>query len=134
MKKYVFFSPHETKEKKYNYSLWRSFFLKLFMFFFVKTKVKALVLWKKNGSRIRSSIHDLKRENWSVKQPIWILGILEGNWEALFYINHKHNKEKKRSKEIIKRLFNFQEQELKDFFHRGITYFFVNFFICPLYC
>ena len=59
-----------------------------------------------------------------MKQPIWILGILKGNREALFYINHKHNKEKKRSKERIKRLFNFQEQELKDFFDRGITYFF----------
>ena len=64
----------------------KSFLLKLFMFFSVKTKVKTLVLWEKNGFHIRSSIHDLKQENWSVKQPIWILGILESNREALFYI------------------------------------------------
>ena len=64
----------------------KSFLLKLFMFFSVKTKVKTLMLWEKNGFHIRSSIHDLKRENWLVKQPIWILGILESNWEALFYI------------------------------------------------
>ena len=69
----------ETK-KEYNFSLWRNkslFSLESFVFL-------VFVLWEKNSSRICSFIHDLKR--WSVKQPIWILGILEGNREALFFI------------------------------------------------
>ena len=41
---------------------------------------------KKNDSRMHSFIHDLKQENWLVKQPIWILGISKSNREALFLI------------------------------------------------
>ena len=41
----------------------------------MKMKVNAFVLWEKNGSHICSSIYDLRRENWLVKQLIWILGI-----------------------------------------------------------
>ena len=49
-------------------------------------KQKSFFSWKFCFSRIYSFIHDLKRKNWSVKQPLWILGILEGNREVLFFI------------------------------------------------
>ena len=62
------------------------FYLKVILVFFVKTKVKTLVLWENNDSHICSSIHDLWQENYLVKQPTLILDISEGNSKTLFFI------------------------------------------------
>ena len=85
-----FFSPRKPRKNTIFLSEeTKVLFLLEVLFFSMKTKVKALVLWEKNGFHICSFIHDLRGENWLVKQSIWILGILEGNWEALFFIGRE---------------------------------------------
>ena len=83
-----FFYPRKPRKNTiFLYEETKVLFLLKVLFFSMKTKVKAFMLWKKkNDSRMHSFIHDLKQENWLVKQPIWILGISKSNREALFLI------------------------------------------------
>ena len=83
-KNMFFFLLSENESKEIYFSSF--FLLKVLFFFFLKMKSKVVVLWENNSNCICSSIHDMRYKNWSMKQPIWILGISQGNREALFFI------------------------------------------------